>query len=201
MKALIILTILLSSCMATSPNTSAAADKDSPTPPSKEDTAVKTLFNFSTETPEGAWRIQDDRVMGGRSNGKFMVTEEGHGRFFGDVSLENNGGFSSVRRNLDSPVVLEGDTAFSIRLKGDGKSYNFRVRPPGERYSFTYKFETSGDWETVRIPFASMKATFRGYDLTQIPNYSGTAFEEMRILIGNKKPQSFELLIDVIEAM
>ena len=39
--------------------------------------------------------------MGGRSNDKFKIDSDGNGLFSGDVSLENNGGFSSVHYQFE----------------------------------------------------------------------------------------------------
>lgn len=59
--------------------------------------APTSLFNFTSSTDIKTWYIVDDVVMGGRSSGTFTLNEDGHGVFAGNVSLENNGGFSSVR--------------------------------------------------------------------------------------------------------
>jgi hypothetical protein len=161
-------------------------------------TAPTPLFDFTPDTPARSWRIQDDVVMGGRSDGRFTITEEGHGRFYGHVSLENNGGFSSVRHYFAEPSSFADRSHFVLRVKGDGKRYQFRVQPAGERYSYIYEFATSGEWETIEAPFGEMYAAFRGRRL-DLPNYAGGAVQEMRLLIGNKKEQDFELLIDKIE--
>ena len=42
-----------------------------------------------------------------------------------------------------------------------------------------------------------MYASFRGYRL-DIPNFKGQQMEEIAFLIGNKKEESFKLLIDSI---
>jgi hypothetical protein len=60
-------------------------------------TVTHTLFDFRPESNLDSWRIVDDVVMGGRSDGRFYIGDEGHAVFNGIVSLENNGGFSLVR--------------------------------------------------------------------------------------------------------
>ena len=160
-------------------------------------TAPTPLFDFTTDTPARSWRIQDDVVMGGRSDGHFTITEEGYGRFYGHVSLENNGGFSSVRHDFTEPRAFAERSHFVLRIKGDGKRYQFRVKPAGERYSYIYEFATSGEWETIEAPFGEMYAAFRGRRL-DLPNYTGGVVQELRFLIGNKKEQDFELLIDEV---
>jgi hypothetical protein len=135
--------------------------------------------------------------MGGRSDGNFKVNTDGHGEYYGDVSLKNNGGFSSLRYYFDTKVT-DDYSKFTLRIKGDGKAYQFRVKDDRyNRYSFIYEFETTGEWQTVSIPFSEMYASFRGYRV-DIPNFKGNQMEEIAFLIGNKKEESFKILIDSI---
>ena len=57
----------------------------------------KILFDFKKDGDTSGWMIEDDGVMGGLSKGRFQLNNEGHATFTGNVALENNGGFSSVR--------------------------------------------------------------------------------------------------------
>lgn len=156
-----------------------------------------TLFDFNFESNIRNWKIVDDVVMGGRSNGNFKINDTGYGEFSGDVSLKNNGGFSSVRYNF-STVSSSNFKSFQLRIKGDGNPFQFRVKSSNrQRFSYIYTFNTSGDWETISIPFNKMEPAFRGYKLDQ-PNFDGLHMEEIAFLIGNKKEQSFKLFIDSI---
>ena len=156
-----------------------------------------TLFNFTADSDISNWKILDDVVMGGRSNGDFKINTEGHGEYTGRVSLKNNGGFSSLRYNFETKTTAT-YSKFILRLKGDGKSYQFRVKDKRyNRYSFIYTFKTTDDWQTVEIPFKDMSAAFRGYKV-DIPNFEGNEMEEIAFLIGNKKEENFKLLIDSI---
>ena len=60
------------------------------------------IFQFNADSNIDSWRILDDVVMGGRSNGEFKINNDGLGEYTGDVSLENNGGFSSLRYYFDT---------------------------------------------------------------------------------------------------
>ena len=136
--------------------------------------------------------------MGGVSRGRVAMTDEGHLRFWGDVSLENNGGFSSVLSGYNTTYEVNDYGSFELRVKGDGNQYTFRVkRARYERHSYAYTFPTTGEWETITIPFNELTATFRGYK-PNLPAYAGEPINQLRILIGNKKPQSFDLLVDKI---
>lgn len=157
-----------------------------------------TLFDFTKESDIVNWKIVDDGVMGGLSSSTFFVDKAGNGIFKGSVSLENNGGFCSVRYFF-KPTTLKNQKTFSIRLKGDGKKYQFRVKSKvSDYYSYIYEFQTSSDWQTVEIPITEMYASFRGRTLN-LPNYDGASLEEVAFLIGNKKEEDFQLMIDKIE--
>ncbi len=155
------------------------------------------LFDFSKKCDLSNWYIVDDVVMGGRSDGRFGMDEDGHGVFYGNVSLENYGGFSSVRYGFDRQELSDFQFC-KIRLKGDGKRYQFRVKTGRyDRHSYIYYFETSGDWETIDIPLAEMYPTYRGRRL-DMANYPVEQLEEISFMIANKKAESFQLKMDWI---
>ncbi|MFQ3182569.1 MAG: NADH dehydrogenase [ubiquinone] 1 alpha subcomplex assembly factor 1, partial [Polaribacter sp.] len=54
------------------------------------------IFDFNKSSNIKNWIVIDDVVMGGKSSGSFKLSSDGYGIFMGDISLENNGGFSSV---------------------------------------------------------------------------------------------------------
>jgi len=158
----------------------------------------EVIFDFSTKNGSRGWQVVDDVVMGGMSGGALAIDKDGHAVFEGVVSLENNGGFSSVRYVTGAIESGEYDR-FVLLVKGDGKKYQFRVkRSLSDRHSYAYTFETSGDWQEVNIPFSQMTPTYRGYT-PDIPNFPGDRIAEIGLLIGNKKAESFRLLIDRIE--
>lgn len=156
------------------------------------------LYDFNSESEP--WQIEDDVVMGGRSSGSFEITEEGHGRFFGQVSLENNGGFSSVHSEITRKGV-QPNKDIVIHLKGDGSIYQMRIKAEADAY-YWYKaaFETTGEWQTVTIPMYAFSPVRHGEKLNQ-PNFGHRGIEMIGFLIGNGKAQDFELLIDKIEVI
>jgi hypothetical protein len=84
-------------------------------------------------------------------------------------------------------------------LKGDGKKYQFRVKSKRSNYySYIYVFQTTTDWQTIEIPITELYASFRGRTI-DIPNYDGESLEEIAFLVGNKKNEDFQLMIDKIE--
>ncbi|WP_253931568.1 CIA30 family protein [Lewinella sp. W8] len=157
-----------------------------------------TLFDFSSEADLSNWRVVDDVVMGGRSDGGLTLSAEGHAVYSGEVSLENNGGFSSLRYQF-APLDVSEFTHLVLRVKGDGKRYQVRAKTDAREYaSYVDYFTSSGEWETVRIPLREMTPTFRGRRLN-LPDYPGEEMAEFAILIGNKKNESFRLVIDWVK--
>ncbi len=158
----------------------------------------KTIFDFTKTSDIKSWNIIDDGVMGGKSAGSFTLDEEGHGLFQGHISLKNNGGFSSVRYGFE-PMTVSPYTTAVLTIKGDGKTYQFRVKTKSsDYYSYIAEFETSGKWETIEIPLKGMNASFRGSPVSK-PNFPAEVMEEITFLAGNKKNEDFKLLIDKIE--
>jgi hypothetical protein len=156
------------------------------------------LFDFSKESSLSNWLIINDGVMGGLSEGTLKITSEGHGSFTGQVRLENYGGFTSIRCATGKIETPEG-AMIRMRVKGDGKNYQFRVKHKARDYqSYITTFSTSGEWETIEIPLGKLYPSFRGRVL-DMPNFNHSNLTEFTFLIANKKAETFELLIDSVE--
>jgi len=159
---------------------------------------TKTIYDFKKDSSLKDWEVEDDVVMGGRSSGEFSINTDGHAVFEGYVSLENNGGFSSVQYKFPKLDVSD-FSKIVIKLKGDGKDYQFRVRSDlQDYYSYITNFSTSNEWQEIEIDLNDMYPSFRGRKL-DLPNYKGIDLQEVRFLIGNKRNEKFKLLIDKIE--
>ena len=155
------------------------------------------VFDFTNNSSLSEWRIVDDVVMGGRSDGNFEINDAGHGEFSGTVSLENNGGFSSVRYRFEATNVQD-FSKIIIRLKGDGKRYQFRVKSDrNDRHSYITYFETNGNWQSIEIEMEDMYPSWRGMKL-DMPDFPGKTIEELAFLISNNKAEDFKLEIDYI---
>ena len=156
------------------------------------------IFDFDLKSDLNNWKIVNDAVMGGKSQSKFYLNPDGFGTFEGSVSLENNGGFCSVKYVCE-PIHLIDAKHICIRLKGDNKQYQFRVKPQQtDSHSYVFPFQTTTDWQTIEIPISELYPAFRGQKL-DLPNYNGSNLEEIAFLIGNKQEEPFRLLIDRIE--
>jgi len=156
-----------------------------------------TIFDFNKTSNINNWKIVDDVVMGGRSSGKFYLNKGGNGVFEGRVSLENNGGFSSLRYRFNQ-ISTKQYSKIILKVKGDGKTYQFRVKSKSsDYYSYIAYFNTTKDWETIELSLSDMYPAFRGRKLNK-SNYDDESIEEIAFLIGNKKAEAFKLEIDSI---
>ncbi len=155
------------------------------------------IFDFKNTTNNSHWVIVDDGVMGGLSKSTISINDTGKAIFKGYVTTEINGGFSSIRYAFTKKDVNQFKHVV-LRLKGDGKLYQFRIKENSSQYySYITTFKTSGDWETLKIPFSEFYPSFRGYQLDKA-NFSGKMMEEIAFLIGNKTKESFVLEIENI---
>jgi len=66
----------------------------------KSDSSRTILYSFPKQG-KGNWRVQNDVVMGGRSSSLLKIIDNNYAHFSGTVSLENYGGFCSIRQKVD----------------------------------------------------------------------------------------------------
>lgn len=157
----------------------------------------QSIFDFSSRASLENWYVLNDGVMGGLSRGNLTLDTNGHGVVSGPISLENNGGFSALRYDC-GVQELGGASRMVLRVKGDGKRYQFRIKSSrSDYYSYISYFQTDETWQDVHLALNDMYAVFRGRRL-KMPNFNGSTLEEIGILIGNKEAETFELLIDEI---
>ncbi len=177
-------------------NTSCTCCNSAPLP-SSEYAKDHTLFQFSQEADISGWTVEDDVVMGGRSKGELFVNEAGNAIFTGKISLENKGGFSSAKYSFD-PIPVSAYRTLVLGLKGDGKRYQLRIEStPNESHAYAFDFETSGDWQTIEIPFNQFYAIHHG-DRLDLPNYPANTMALIQLLFANGQEESFHLEIDRI---
>jgi len=79
------------------------------------------LIDFSLPDEETRWEIVNDEVMGGISRSTMTITPDKTGVFQGELSLDNYGGFASVRI-LPRDFKLDGCDGLILHVKGDGKN-------------------------------------------------------------------------------
>lgn len=158
------------------------------------------LFDFDTRSDAQQWVSVNDNVMGGRSEGVFRVQEEGILEFSGNLSLENRGGFASIRSREANWDLLNAD-ALVFCARGDGRTYYFSIYVPTNRtaYSYRAKFDTeAGRWQEIRLPLKAFEATWFGRKQPNAPEIDGTDIRSLGFTLADKKAGPFKLDVDWI---
>ena len=109
------------------------------------------------------WQVITDGVMGGVSAGRLTretVAGRAALRLRGTVSLENNGGFIQMARDLAPGGTLDatGWQGLTLDICGDGQSYGVHLRPEGLSrpwQSFRAGLTAGRDWARLVLPFAA----------------------------------------------
>ena len=160
------------------------------------------IFDFTQQSDLDQWRPINDTVMGGISDSRMEMADTSVLRFTGTVSLENNGGFASLQ-SRPSQYDLTGFLGIALRIKGDGKRYKFSLKTNANLDSARHEaaFSTEkGLWQTVTIPFSTLKPTYRGTLLTNEPPLERAKIKSFSLLISDKQEGTFMLEIDWIKA-
>jgi monofunctional biosynthetic peptidoglycan transglycosylase len=160
------------------------------------------LFDFSLPGAASEWQAVNDGVMGGMSQGTFEITGRKTLAFVGTLSLENNGGFASVRSRPKNLGLQTGDV-IRVRVRGDGRVYSLNLYVPRPQVAFSYRatvVTTADEWVEVTLPLDSFQATSFGR-----PVDAGSVKPEevnaLGFMVSDKKAGPFELEIAWIEVL
>lgn len=153
------------------------------------------LFDFSDPGAVSDWAPIDDRVMGGISRSRLRYDAAGHAVFEGEVSLERNGGFASVRSRPGAHGRPGAGTCL-IDVRGAGKQYKLSLLTDDGFDSLNYQanFTPPGtDWQTLRLPLAAFRASFRGRDVPGAPRLDPACIRQVGLMIAARQAGPFAL--------
>ncbi|CDU06234.1 Conserved hypothetical protein [Vibrio coralliirubri] len=151
------------------------------------------MIDFTQASEYQNWTVTNDDVMGGISTGELIYLDD-MSRFRGELSLENNGGFSSVKRSIESPTH-EIDSA-ELVFVGDGRTYQLRftTSKDGNRVQYKHDFDTiKGEQLNKVFHFNDFQAVFRGRLLSDAPELKAQDIKLIGFLIADKQASPFEL--------
>jgi|LakMenE01Jun11ns_1017448.scaffolds.fasta_scaffold9932515_2 monofunctional biosynthetic peptidoglycan transglycosylase len=160
---------------------------------------LRPLFAFDAPEAAAKWQAVNDGVMGGRSDGRLRITPDATLEFFGTLSLENNGGFASVR-STPTPLALRAGDELVLRVRGDGREYSLNLYVPRRQMAFSYRatFKTvPGEWIEVPFPLDRFEATSFGQVVRNQPLVPAE-INGVGLLLGDKKPGPFRLEVAMI---
>ncbi|GEM80385.1 CIA30 family protein [Vibrio superstes] len=151
------------------------------------------MIDFTQPNEYQQWQVVNDNVMGGISQGRFTF-DGNHSRFEGELSLANNGGFSSVNRSIEA---LSPDKAqVELSFIGDGRTYQLRLSTwkDGDRITYKHEFSTTSDSsQTKSFHLDDFQAVFRGRLITGAPALVAQDIKQIGFLIADKKAGPFSL--------
>ena len=117
------------------------------------------------------WYSIHDTVMGGRSSGMASPRSENNSILFsGVLSLENNGGFASIRLPV-AESQLRGAKGIRISVVGDGRTYLATIRRAHEQRMIYHRVSfstTKRKSEEIFLPFSDYRAFAYGRPLPQV---------------------------------
>ena len=157
------------------------------------------LFATTEANANARWDVVNDSVMGGISNSQ-VLQNDGNLVFTGNVSLANNGGFASIRTPLD--VKNQNITKIVLRVKGDGQTYQLRLRTneymDGAAYTRSFS-TTKSEWLNIEFLPEDFQLTYRGRLLEQQPTISFKEIKQLGFMIAGKQAGEFRLEVEKIE--
>jgi monofunctional biosynthetic peptidoglycan transglycosylase len=162
----------------------------------------KIIIDFSMPEEQHQWKIVNDPVMGGQSSSIMFGTEYKTFMFEGEVSLENYGGFASIRTSLRQ-FDFTGFRGLITRVRGDGKEYRFRLRTDESHEGIAYqvRFTTEQNtWKVVRLPFEAFTPVFRGQVIDDAPPLDKAHVRRIGFMIADKQAGLFRLEISWVKA-
>ena len=155
------------------------------------------LLDFTNPRIVNEMWVVNDGVMGGVSQSRISNDSEG-AVFEGVVSLDNGGGFASVRSSI---VIPAGTLALNVTIRGDEKRYKLVLRTDTSPRSPLYQAEffATREWKTYRFVSSDFKASFRGRSV-DAPALDFSATKEIGILIANQQSGSFRLQLKNVQS-
>ncbi len=146
------------------------------------------------------WRVINDTVMGGASSSEVCPLER-RLIFRGQLSLENNGGFASIRCCVGDGFANV--TAFRLTVRGDGRRYQFRLRSDESSDGVAWRaaFSTDGSVQHIELALSNFEPVIRGRLVDPAGPLNAADIHLLGFMIADRQPGPFELKIHAIEAL
>ena len=164
------------------------------------DDKPQVLFDFTGADAAKEWQNVNDGVMGGVSEGKFKITDKKSLEFYGTLSLENNGGFASVRTKAKKLGLEKGDKLIA-KVRGDGREYtlNLYLDKPLVAFSYRATVQTKKDeWIEIKLPLDKFEATSFGRLVKDAGAVKPEEVNALGFMLGDKKAGVFKMEIESI---
>ena len=164
---------------------------------------LQPLLDFNGPDTAEKWQSVNDNVMGGVSDGRFKITPDKTMEFSGRLSLENNGGFASVRTR-PTELGLNADDTLVVRVKGDGREYVLNIYTKNRRTAFSYRAPlptTKDEWTEVAVPLDEFIPTAFGRRVQGMGPVEPDQINGLGFMLSDKNPGPFKLEVDWLKIM
>tara|TARA_R110002072_G_scaffold10569_34_gene49268 strand:+ start:1277 stop:2584 length:1308 start_codon:yes stop_codon:yes gene_type:complete len=161
----------------------------------------RRIVGANAQDEVARWTVVNDSVMGGVSESRIEASAGGWLTFEGTVSAENNGGFASLRTDVEDGALGDAST-LRLRFRGDGQRYKLRLRTSRRFDGVSYEapFDTvSGLWMEIDLPLESFRAVWRGRDVVDAPQLRAAAVTGLGLMISDGQVGSFQIDLDAID--
>ncbi len=160
--------------------------------------SLRPFFDFTGPEAAQKWQAVNDGVMGGVSEGRFRITSEKTLEFFGTLSLENNGGFASIRTRPMDLDIKAGDTIV-VRVNGDGREYVLNLYTKSRQTAFSYRAPlstTKDEWTEVAVPLEDFIPTSFGRQVQGMGPVDPDEITSIGFMLSDKKAGPFKMEVD-----
>jgi len=166
-------------------------------------------ISFQNTHSTDKWMSIGDQVMGGTSHGRMRFDEQGFAVFEGNVSLENGGGFASVR-HADVPLGTATTTGYRLRVRGDGKQYKLNLGVDrafdSVQYQASFNPGAAGQsqdcvehmWVDIELPLACFEPRFRGRAVPGQASLDPERVCHVGLMVADRQAGPFRLEIQEI---
>ena len=161
-----------------------------------------SIASFDSPESISIWRSVNDGVMGGLSTGGFTRSDRDTLLFSGVLSLENRGGFASIRTKPRA-MNLGGANGIVIKARGDGRTYHVNLRTPDNRVASSYRADLptiKGEFVEVMIPFSDFKLQAFGKFVPDSKAIDPAAIHSVGFSIADEQAGPFEIEIEPVKA-
>jgi hypothetical protein len=162
----------------------------------------RIVMDFAAEVAIEGWSNVDDTVMGGVS-ASTTSWESGRMVFAGDLSIENNGGFTSVRSPQDVGLgrQLEGADGIGLVAEGDGKTYVLQLRTADEHLYVARFVTVDREQQRFELPFDEFEPVTRFLDPAPgAPPLDPSTVVQLAIYLLDGQVGPFRLAVTAIDA-
>ncbi|CAM3819882.1 CIA30 family protein [Rheinheimera salexigens] len=120
--------------------------------------------------------------------------------FFGDLSLDNNGGFSSVEFSLVNALPEHTFQQLRLTVAGDGRRYQLKLKPANlpNGVAFAAGFDTT-DNQTFQFTLSDFSPRYRGRQVTGLAPLRFADINQISIMLADKTAAAFNIKLFSIQ--